>query len=70
MPDVQPAPKTENDRILVLECAMEDVQKGQADWKQEWKDWKQERSTRDQWLVGAIISIAGVVAVVVVAYVH
>lgn len=59
MVDVAPIPKSEGDRVLLLEAAVTDLQQ-----------WRAARASRDTYIVSTLIGLAGVLAVFVVAYVH
>jgi hypothetical protein len=59
MVGITPQPKSLEDRVLLLEAALADIQ-----------EWKANRAARDQWILGTLIGLAGVLALFVVAYVR
>ena len=58
MPDIAPQPKSLEDRVLLAEAALADLQ-----------EWKKDREDRDRWLVGTVIALVAIVLSVVIPFI-
>lgn len=66
MVDVTPAPQTDHDRIVVLECAVSDLQDDIKELGQYHKD----RVSREHWIIGIVVGVATTLVYVLIAVVH